>query len=218
MPPGRRRQCRSSDDEDYEEERRDQSLFRMASQAEKEGGPKSKRKKSSKPKRRDMPEKKRRWLNERDRLVEKAEDEAYLRDSINAEKNGKTVLKVDATQIRYAETPEQADEMASALVDALRSTGDEYFLIGTDVEGNYDTLQIYVRCMGEVFAYVFQLNFIVRNGLLPTVLTDFLSLPNLIFCGKLVEKEMMDFFRKFNFPQSRLNHFLIIPLLTLIVS
>ena len=214
---GRQRRRSWSNSDDEREERWDQANARMASLSHKKGGgPNPKENKPKRVKRKDMPLRKRKWLNKRDQLVEEAEEEMFRREKESLEAKGKSLLQVQPDQILYADTPEKADELARILINVVREFGSDYVPVATDTEGNLDVLQIYIRSGGEVYAYVFQLNFITREGKLPPVLTEFLSLPNLIFCGKLVEQEMMAIFRKFNFPPDRLNHTLVIDVLTLV--
>ena len=111
--------------------------------------------KKPKAKRRDMPERKKKWLDARDRFMEEAENEAFTRD-----KKMMYLLDVPLKDIKYADTPEDAEILAAMFLDAFARRRRNHYLVGFDSEGELDTVQLFTRLDGRRYAVVLQLNFI----------------------------------------------------------
>ena len=166
----------------------------------------------AKTKRRDMPERRRLWLNARDRLMEEAEHEAFSRD-----KGFLRFLRFPLNDIKYADTVDAAETLMTTLLDEMRSARYVHFFFGVDTEGaQLDVLQIFTRLHGNKYAYILQLNKIAPDDQLPPKLKEFFEVPNVVFVGKNVEGELVTLLRKYGFTDERITSLFFIDVVTLV--
>ena len=165
-----------------------------------------------KKKRKDLPERRRIWLNARDRLMEDAEHETFKRD-----KGILRVPTISLKDIKYADTPDAADALMSTLIEEMRAARNVHFFFGVDTEGaKLEVLQIFTRLNCNKYAYILQLNKISSGGELPSKLKEFFMFPNIVLIGKNVEGEMVTLLRKYGFPDERITSLFFIDILTLV--
>ena len=166
----------------------------------------------AKTKRRDMPERRRIWLNARDRLMEQAEHEAFTRD--------KGILRaptIPLNDVKYADTADAADALMSTLIEEMRAAQHVHFFFGVDTEGaKLEVLQICTRLNSNKYAFILQLNKISPGGELPPKLKEFFLIPNIVLIGKNVEGEMVTLLQKYGFPDERITSLFFIDVVTLI--
>ena len=84
--------------------------------------------------------------------------------SIVKEKLEKEVFKVPIGMIHYADTPEEAENLAADALAKIRCCKDDDIPVGTDTEGSIKVLQLYFRIGKEEWAIVFQLNKIIKKA------------------------------------------------------
>ena len=104
----------------------------------------------------------RKWENARDRLKEKANNDQY---DIEARKH--PIFKVPFDKIEYADEPLEADRLADLIIRAVSSVKGNLAHLGFDVEGDYDTLQLFTIIKVREYPFVFQLGLLTQNNQLP---------------------------------------------------
>ena len=119
-------------------------------------------KRNSKKKRSEKSASVRKWENARDRLKEKANNDQY---DIEARKH--PIFKVPFDKIEYADKPLEADRLADLIIRAVSSVKGNLAHLGFDVEGDYDTLQLFTIIKVREYPFVFQLGLLTQNNQLP---------------------------------------------------
>ena len=79
-----------------------------------------------------------------------------------------------------------------------------YTFFGFDIEGDFDTLQLYSVIRSRRYAFMFQLNFIAADMNLPNKLFQLLNMKKLVFIGRNSELEAKQFFQRFGFSLDRM--------------
>ena len=118
------------------------------------------------------------------------------------EKERKSEFKIPASQIYYASTPREAEDLAEDALERIRRCQDDDILVGFDTEGSIEVLQLFFRINGEEWALVFQLNRIIVNGKAPESVNRLLLLNKVSYGAKKGNEEVIDVLRMCGIPDS----------------
>ena len=142
----------------------------------------------------ELPPERQNWLRAKWRMQEKAEDAMFLMDL-----KRKPQIQLPLHAIRYAVTIEETNAVIDDVLQILPSPSSGNFLfLGIDTEGADDTLQIYTQHGDREFAILVQISHVAVDNFLPKNLHSLLTHECVVFCGKIVEREMSQFLKRFH--------------------